>query len=276
MNSPRFFTHCRTAAFALAPQHPVSGGANLGAKAKLPRNRPPLRSAKGRPYCHSVTRRFAQLSRSRKIKKLFDSGGLYLLVHPNGSRYWKMKYRFGGREGKLSFGVYPDVKRKEARERRDDAKRSMRDGIDPAVQKKVAMMAHANSFKAVALEWLQTLSKPPQSPKSKRTSKAALSASTIEKKLGWHERPKEVYIDGARYVPAVEAAPSIDLIARGLLRRFWGLDLPEDKLRELLAREGRDAVRVYVNDDERGAPLQDVLGDIAEATRAAGQESDAR
>lgn len=90
------------------------------------------------------------------------------------------------------------------------------------------------------------------------------------------DRPKEVYIDGVRYVPAVESAPTLDLVARGLLYRFWGRDLSDEKLSELLARKGRDAVCVYVNDDEHGYPLQDILGDVGEATRAASSAGESR
>jgi len=58
-----------------------------------------------------------------KALKLFDGGGLYLLVQPNGARLWRMKYRVDGREKLLSFGQYPDVPLRSARERRDEARR---------------------------------------------------------------------------------------------------------------------------------------------------------
>ena len=57
---------------------------------------------------------------TEKACKLFDGGGLYLLVKPNGARLWRMKYRVDGREKLISFGQYPDVPLKSARERRDD------------------------------------------------------------------------------------------------------------------------------------------------------------
>ena len=123
-----------------------------------------------------------------------------------------MKYRLGGREGKLSFGVYPDVSLKEARARRDDARRSIRDGTDPSVQKKVAAMAQASSFKAVALEWRQTLAKPPQS-KSKRATKAALSTSTFEKNLGWLDDHVFPYI-GNRPINSISPPELLAVIRR--------------------------------------------------------------
>lgn len=118
-----------------------------------------------------------------KAWKLSDGGGLFLLIHPNGSRYWRMKYRIHGREGKLSFGVYPDVPLKEARAKRDDAKRQLRDGIDPSVHKKVRRDAGENTFKAVALEWLDMLENPPPNPK--RAPRAPLAKKTLERKRGW-------------------------------------------------------------------------------------------
>lgn len=57
-----------------------------------------------------------------KPAKLFDGGGLFLLVTPNGGRWWRLKYRFGGKEKLLSLGVYPAISLKEARKRREEAK----------------------------------------------------------------------------------------------------------------------------------------------------------
>ena len=58
-----------------------------------------------------------------KTKKLFDARGLYLEVAPAGGKWWRLKYRFGGKEKRLSLGVYPDISLKQARERRDRSKR---------------------------------------------------------------------------------------------------------------------------------------------------------
>lgn len=61
---------------------------------------------------------------TNKQWKLYDKKGLFVLVHPNGSKYWRMKYRFSGKEKMLSLGVYPDVSLKAARESRDDARKA--------------------------------------------------------------------------------------------------------------------------------------------------------
>ncbi|MGF6465257.1 tyrosine-type recombinase/integrase [Paraburkholderia youngii] len=92
-----------------------------------------------------------------KQQKLFDERGLYLLVTPAGGKWWRLKYRFGGKEKSLSMGVFPQVTLKEARERRDAARMQLAKGKDPSVERKLerdgAAERAANSFEAVAREW---------------------------------------------------------------------------------------------------------------------------
>lgn len=96
---------------------------------------------------------------SKKPYKLFDSGGLYLLIHPNGSAYWQVKYRHFGKEKTLSLGTYPIVSIKEARNRRDEAKKLINQGVDPSAlkqqEKQKKVVAAANSFEAVGREWFE-------------------------------------------------------------------------------------------------------------------------
>lgn len=93
----------------------------------------------------------------KKVHKLADGGGLYLLVKPNGAKHWRLKYRFLGKEKLLALGPYPLVSLAEARERRDEAKKVLADGKDPINQKqdkkRQAVRNAQNTFKAVALEW---------------------------------------------------------------------------------------------------------------------------
>lgn len=90
--------------------------------------------------------------------RYFDGGGLYLQAEAKGGRYWRLKYRFGGKERLLALGVYPDVPLKLARERRDEARRVLATGQDPGELRKAAkaQAQHeaATSFEAVAREWL--------------------------------------------------------------------------------------------------------------------------
>ena len=94
---------------------------------------------------------------AEKPIKLFDGGGLFLLVTPAGQRYWRLKYRAAGKEKLLALGVYPDVTLAAARRKRDEAREKMAAGIDPAEAKKAekrsARLSAENSFEAVAREW---------------------------------------------------------------------------------------------------------------------------
>lgn len=103
-----------------------------------------------------------------KNYRLTDGGGLYLEVAPNGSRYWRFKYRFDGKEKRLALGVYPTVTLARAREDALSAKRMLHDGIDPQEEKKekkrVEKIAGAGSFEEVAREWHQVM-KPKWTPR---------------------------------------------------------------------------------------------------------------
>lgn len=92
-----------------------------------------------------------------KPYKKGDGGGLYLLVNPDGSKYWRMKYRFLAKEKLLAFGTYPLISLADAREEREKAKKLLAGGIDPATarkdEKKKIVRNAQNTFKAVALEW---------------------------------------------------------------------------------------------------------------------------
>ncbi len=89
--------------------------------------------------------------------KLSDAGGLYLLVLPAGGKYWRLKYRFQGKEKVLALGTFPEVSLAEARDRRDGARRQLKSGIDPSEAKKASKATKdgdpANSFAAIGREW---------------------------------------------------------------------------------------------------------------------------
>jgi integrase len=92
-------------------------------------------------------------------RKAFDEKGLHLLIKPSGGRLWRFKYQYGGKEKLLSLGSYPDVGLKRAREKRDDARRLVADGIDPSAERKAEKIAQADTFRAVADEWLSLQAK---------------------------------------------------------------------------------------------------------------------
>ncbi|MBN2056792.1 DUF4102 domain-containing protein [bacterium] len=93
----------------------------------------------------------------KKTRRLFDGKGSYVEVAPKGGKWWRFKYRFAGKEKRLSLGVYPDVSLKQARERREECRRLVAEGIDPSRHRQVLSLEQversANSFQPVAVEW---------------------------------------------------------------------------------------------------------------------------
>lgn len=94
-----------------------------------------------------------------KQYKLTDGGGLYLLVKPNGGRYWRLKYRFNGKEKTLALGVYPSVRAPEARKSAANAKDALKSGLDPSRERKKdkrrKVLEQERSFKGVAESWFK-------------------------------------------------------------------------------------------------------------------------
>jgi integrase len=97
-----------------------------------------------------------------KAIKLYDSGGLYLEVSPSGGKWWRLKYRFNGKENRISLGVYPETTLRAARDRRDSERKLLAEGIDPSKSRKTEKSAQANraanSFEQVAREWFAKFS----------------------------------------------------------------------------------------------------------------------
>src|SRR5262249_47465287 len=93
-----------------------------------------------------------------KPYKLSDGGGMYVLVKPDGHRYWRLDYRFGGKRYTLSIGVYPTVTLSYARASREEARRLLAQNINPSAAKKAskrsAKIASENTFEAIAREWI--------------------------------------------------------------------------------------------------------------------------
>lgn len=90
-----------------------------------------------------------------KAYKLTDGAGMFLLVHPNGSRYWRLRYRILGKEKTLALGVYPEVSLSEARTKRDEARKLISEGIDPCEQKRAKKVVPdlQLSFEHIARRW---------------------------------------------------------------------------------------------------------------------------
>jgi integrase len=93
-----------------------------------------------------------------KPVRLFDGGGLYLEVAPSGGKWWRLKFRYAGKEKRLSLGTYPDTALQQARERRDEARKQLAAGVDPSAarqaEKTAKRAAALSTLEAVAQEWL--------------------------------------------------------------------------------------------------------------------------
>lgn len=92
-----------------------------------------------------------------KAFKLYDESGLFVLINPNGGKWWRFKYRFDNKEKLLSLGTYPEVSLKDARQKRDAARKLIAGGVDPSAARQAEKSSRdgsaANSFEAVAREW---------------------------------------------------------------------------------------------------------------------------
>jgi integrase len=90
-----------------------------------------------------------------KTQRLSDAGGLFLEIRPNGAKYWRLAYRFDGKQKMLALGVYPDVSLVAAREKREAAKKLLASGVDPSDNRKAlkSVLSGEGSFEAVAREW---------------------------------------------------------------------------------------------------------------------------
>ena len=112
-----------------------------------------------------------------KPYRLFDGDGLYLEVVPSGSKYWRLKYRYAGKECRLALGVYPEVSLLDARAKREDARKLLDAGTDPGQDRKIkaaqARVAADDTFEAIALEWHET----------KMTGWSAVHAKTIMERM---------------------------------------------------------------------------------------------
>ena len=93
-----------------------------------------------------------------KQYRLSDGNGLYLEITPKGSKRWRWRYRYARKEKMLSLGLYPAVSLKQARERAEDMRRQLGEGLDPSQIRKEKKFAEGFTFEVVALEWLEKFS----------------------------------------------------------------------------------------------------------------------
>lgn len=193
---------------------------------------------------------------SDKPQRLFDGGGLYLEVAPNGSRYWRMKYRHAGKERRIAFGVYPEVSLSEARARRDAARAAIRAGRDPSAERRAdklrAVLSAETTFEAIGREWLAK-----QKPK--------LAASTYAKSE-WMLRDNVFPWLGSRPIAEIEP-PELLAVLRRIEDR--GAHETAHRTKEKCGQVFRYAIATGRASRDPSADLRGALSPIVRTSRAA-------
>ena len=188
-----------------------------------------------------------------KIKpyKLCDAGGLHLLVNADAAKYWRLAYRWHGKQRTLALGVYPAVGLMEARAARDDAKRSLAANVDPSAVKRermrAAKAATANTFEALAREWHDNW----------QDARSPYYAGQILRRLEADVLP----VIGRRPIAELEAPELLDMLRRVEKR---GVNETARRLKQLVGQIFRFAVVT-------GRAKRDPSADLKDALRATGE-----
>ena len=161
--------------------------------------------------------RIRSLRPSKRPYRKTDSGGLILEVKSTGTRLWRYRYRIGGKENMFAIGAYPDISLKEARELRDEARKLVKEGIHPAHHRKAEKLRkaheHANTFEAVAREWLD-MNKPHWTPRTYR-QRLNLLKNDVFPHIGALPMKQVTTADGHAIVKRIEKrAPQMAIIAK--------------------------------------------------------------
>lgn len=191
-----------------------------------------------------------------KSYKLADSGWLYLVIRPNGAKLWRMDYRFAGKTKTLSFGPYPLLSLKDARSKRDDAKRLLADGVDPSEARKEAKAVyeatHVNTLATIGEEYIAKREADRVSPETARKLRWLLSL--VAPLLG--ARP----VTEITPAEALEALRTIEV--RGKLETA-------NRCRAFLGRVFRYAIATSRATSDPTAPLKGALASARTRHRAA-------
>jgi len=184
----------------------------------------------------------------KKPSKLSDERGLFLIVTPAGGKWWRFRYSFGGKEKLLSLGTYPDISLAGARQRRDDARKLLAEGIDPGEQRKAAKAARAglaaNTFEVIGREWYAKTA-------------PMLAENTKAKLLRFLEVDVFPWI-GARPITSLAAADLIKVIER--IEQRGAMDIAR-RVHNYMGRIFRYAVGrgLATRDPSRDIELKDIL-----------------
>lgn len=195
--------------------------------------------------------------------KLFDGEGLFLLVKPDGSKYWRLKFRFGGKEKLLALGVYPQLTLAGARIEAGKARKLLANGIDPTAERraiKEAAKAESqvmhNTFERVALEWYDSM-------------KADWAVATARK------ADEALRID---LIPAIGARPIANLTSTEVGKALVAIEKRSphmaDKARQYCGAIVRYAIKHELREDGRVLVLSGVLKRLKEARPATLEAND--
>ncbi|WP_316168092.1 MULTISPECIES: tyrosine-type recombinase/integrase [unclassified Bradyrhizobium] len=184
-------------------------------------------------------------------RKLSDGGGLHLLVNPDGAKYWRLAYRWQGKQRTLALGVYPAVGLMEARAARDDAKRDLAANIDPSVvkreRKRAAKIATGNTFEALAREWHENW----------KDARSSYYAAQILRRLEADVFPAI----GRRPIAELEAPELLDMLRKVEKR---GVNETARRLKQLVGQIFRFAIAT-------GRAKRDPSVDLKDALRSTGE-----
>jgi len=169
-----------------------------------------------------------------KAYKLHDTGGLFLLVLPSGTKSWRQKYRFGGKEKQLTHGRFPSLSLKDAREARDEARRQLEQGVDPARKSQVARAKRAGTYtgpttvKQAALRW-HSLQSHGWKPRHAEDVKNALEREVFPV-IGDRPIAEVATADIRPIIDAMQDRGAVDQAHRMLMRlsRIWQLAIVDE------------------------------------------------
>lgn len=191
-----------------------------------------------------------------KPQRLFDGGGLYMELSPAGGKWWRLKYRFGGKEKRLSLGTYPDTSLADAREKRDVARKLLAAGIDPGEQRKAVKTAGeeraANSFAVIATEWLAL-------------QRQRMASATLEKAQWTFDELVNPWI-GSRPITAIDA-PEILKVLRRIEER--GAHETAHRTKQRCSQVFRYAISTGRAKHDPTADLRGALAPVVSTSRAA-------
>lgn len=190
-----------------------------------------------------------------KPRRLFDGKGLHLLINPDGSKYWRLKYVFEGREKRISLGLYPEVTLAEARNLAISERRKLREGVDPAAERKAKKLAdrqkYANTFKAVALEWYERKCNAPTKKWAPATARKVNEALTID------------------LIPRLGRRPISEITGAEVLATLRTIEARSPhmahKARQYVGAIIREAMRTGKRDERRIIDLRDSLHQLPES-----------